>query len=67
MNRRDALKSTATFAAATGGLPTSSPETLRTRTLAATPPRGPYIDTQDGQSLFYKDWGSGRPKPGKSR
>ena len=61
MNRRDALKSTASFAAAAGVLPMSGVEPSSTRTLAAAPARGPYIDTPDGQSLFYKDWGSGRP------
>lgn len=61
MNRRDALKSTASLAAAAGVLPMSGPEPSSARRLAAAPPRGPYIDTPDGQSLFYKDWGTGRP------
>jgi len=61
MNRRDALKSTATFTAAAGVLPTSRSGAVETRTLAAGPPRSSYIDTPDGQSLFYKDWGSGEP------
>jgi non-heme chloroperoxidase len=62
MDRRDVLKSTASFAVATGVLATLRTEASQTRSLAAAPPRrGPYIATRDGQGMFYKDWGSGKP------
>jgi len=61
MDRRDVLKSTVglagtAIAAAMGESSTSqSPGSVRGRL------RMPYIDTPDGQRLFYKDWGTGAP------
>jgi non-heme chloroperoxidase len=33
----------------------------RSAVLSAAPPRISYIETSDGASLFYNDWGAGRP------
>jgi non-heme chloroperoxidase len=63
MDRRDVLRSAVSVATATGvfGATTShgSPPQLR----RSEPGRGsgPYIRTRDGESLFFKDWGSGSP------
>jgi len=61
MNRRRVLKSAAGIAgvALTAGAPLSEArQALPSRTPG---PRGPYVETADGQQLFYKDWGSGAP------
>src|SRR5262245_58537503 len=60
MDRRDILKSAA---GAFGSLfvsrgPGKAAQTSPSR---ARPLRGPYIETRDGQHLFYKDWGAGAP------
>src|SRR5262245_16512723 len=34
---------------------------LRGRRLGPQLDPGPHVRTRDGQSLFYKDWGTGRP------
>ena len=62
MERRDVLRSALSAAAATRMLGA-------TGSAASTAPRqdkrrsgsGSYIRTRDGESLFYKDWGSGAP------
>jgi alpha-beta hydrolase superfamily lysophospholipase len=43
-----------------------APPDLKRPRRVSTPPhepqrRGPYVDTRDGQQLFYKDWGTGAP------
>src|SRR5262249_7684819 len=60
MNRRDMLKSTVGVAGAALAADTPQPEAARTRD-AAMSSRGPFIETRDGQHLFFKDWGSGPP------
>jgi non-heme chloroperoxidase len=54
MRRRSVLKSVATAAAA-AGLTASSARA------AGAKGRAPVVETADGTSLFYQDWGSGRP------
>ena len=62
MNRRDILKSAATVAASgvLGASPTYASPAQRESEAERNRP-GPYLRTRDGQSLWYKDWGSGRP------
>jgi pimeloyl-ACP methyl ester carboxylesterase len=61
MDRRDALKSAAAFAVGAGAVGTTRTDASATRDLAtASSRRGPCIDTRDGNSLFYRDWGSGK-------
>jgi non-heme chloroperoxidase len=60
MDRRDVLRSalsaaTVTGAFGVGSVRASQPQRGRPR------PDSPYINTRDGQQLFFKDWGSGAP------
>src|SRR5262249_3060896 len=50
-------------AAAGAGLVAASGDSARAKTQATTTEglRKPFIVTRDGASLFYKDWGNGRP------
>jgi non-heme chloroperoxidase len=61
MNRRDMLASALALAGA--GYHTAAVQGGRRqpRGAAASSTPGPYVRTRDGESLFYKDWGSGRP------
>jgi len=62
MERRDVLKSVVTVAASSvvavspsrASSPQREPHAERSQP-------GPYVRTVDGQSLWYKDWGSGQP------
>jgi non-heme chloroperoxidase len=60
MNRRDILKSTVGIA---GGSFVADQRRSDTDRIARSPiPRhDPFIETLDGQQLFFKDWGSGPP------
>ena len=62
MDRRQLLKSAvsaAVAAPALGAMPSLAQPSARS---SARPTRsGPYIHTRDGQSLFFKDWGTGAP------
>ena len=62
MKRRDVLRS-ATAMAATGMFGTSRSHASPSQDASQAQPgqAGPYIQTGDGQSLWYKDWGSGSP------
>src|SRR5262245_53066985 len=62
MERRIVLKS-AVGAGAALMAGTSRSEASQTRPSAAPTPgrRGSYVETRDGQQLFYKDWGTGAP------
>jgi non-heme chloroperoxidase len=60
MNRRDILKSTVGLAGAAAIAGESRPLAAQTRG-SVTASRGPFIETRDGQQLFFKDWGSGPP------
>jgi non-heme chloroperoxidase len=64
MERRQLLKSAlsaATLAAAGATAVPSFAQQPRGRAGAARRPDGPYIETRDGQRLFFTDWGKGRP------
>jgi len=64
MHRRNVLKSVVSVAAGAGLVAASGPaqaEGAKTKTRAANPIRTPFIVTSDGASLFYKDWGKGKP------
>src|SRR5262245_46527441 len=57
MDRRDMLKSAV-------GLASSAmiePRIPQSRVSPGRRGRAPYIETRDGQQLFYKDWGTGDP------
>jgi non-heme chloroperoxidase len=62
MNRRDVLKSAVTVAAsgALGASPSHGSPAQRESAVERSQ-SGPYLRTRDGQSLWYKDWGSGQP------
>lgn len=65
MDRRNALKSVA-FATASAGLIAAGAETLssgsaRPGTSTTKNRRPPWIEAKDGTTLFYKDWGTGKP------
>src|SRR5437764_683553 len=64
MTRRDVLKSTA-IAMAGAGLIGGGAQTVSARASGSVPKSAklhpPYIETSDGTTLFYKDWGSGKP------
>src|SRR5262244_100871 len=62
MERRIVLKS-AVGAGAALMAGTSRSEASQTRSSPAPTPgrRGSYVETRDGQQLFYKDWGAGAP------
>src|SRR6266508_4739957 len=64
MHRRNVLKSVVSVAAGAGLVAASGPaqaEGAKTKTPAANTIRTPFIVTSDGASLFYKDWGNGKP------
>jgi len=64
MHRRNILKSVVSVAAGAGLVAASGPaqaEGAKTKTPAANTIPTPFIVTSDGASLFYKDWGSGKP------
>jgi len=63
MDRREILKSTFATAAATSGLWMTGVDAWQPQSGSPDLPRrsGPFIETRDGQRLFYKDWGRGRP------
>ena len=61
MNRRDAAKSAAVMAAATmvaGSKMAMADTPNAARPVAARPS---FVETRDGASLFYNDWGAGKP------
>jgi non-heme chloroperoxidase len=62
MNRRDMLTSAVTVAAS-GVLGAAQLRASQDQSASrgARIPLGPYVPTRDGQSLWYKDWGSGAP------
>jgi alpha-beta hydrolase superfamily lysophospholipase len=60
MNRRHLLKSTAGLGAAIFAA-THETEATQQRPPAIARGRGPYLETRDGQQLFYKEWGTGSP------
>lgn len=60
MNRRNVLKSVA-FATTGAGLAAVSGAASNTGASTEKTPRTPFIVTRDGASLFYKDWGAGKP------
>ncbi|HZS08145.1 MAG TPA: alpha/beta hydrolase [Blastocatellia bacterium] len=62
MGRRNVLKSVA-FAATGAGLIAAGEAAAGAKTRDSTPqaPRTPFIVTRDHTSLFYKDWGTGKP------
>ena len=65
MDRRSVVKSAA-VAGAGAVMLASGGEAVGVRTahsaaLSAAPQRGSFVETRDGASLFYNDWGSGKP------
>jgi len=63
MDRREILKSTVAVAAATSALRMMRVEAWQPQggSTALAGRSGPFIQTRDGQRLFYKDWGKGAP------
>jgi non-heme chloroperoxidase len=62
MDRRDVLKSVVSVAAGTGAISaTRSSAMQQTASSSQRKRSGPYVATRDGECLFYKDWGTGRP------
>jgi non-heme chloroperoxidase len=63
MERRKVLKSAVGIAGATLVAGASRSEASQARSTPAPAPqrRWPYVETRDGQQLFYKDWGTGAP------
>src|SRR5262245_37854050 len=62
MERRDVLRSALSAAAATGMLAASTSGAFETQSRGERRSvSGSYIRTRDGESLFFKDWGSGPP------
>src|SRR5262247_660404 len=62
MDRREILKSTMAIAAATSALGTTRVEAWQPHGGSALAGRsGSFIQTRDGEQLFYKDWGKGAP------
>jgi len=60
MHRRNILKSVA-LAGAGAGLAAARGEAAKSGVSTAEALRTPFIVTRDGASLFYKDWGKGKP------
>ena len=65
MHRRDLLRFVASAAATVGATAVSGP-VVSARIASAEKPmpkhrHGPFIETTDGTSLFYTDWGGGMP------
>src|SRR5215510_2460875 len=64
MHRRNVLKSFVSAAAAAGLVAASGSartEGSKKKAPTANAIRTPFIVTRDGASLFYKDWGAGKP------
>jgi non-heme chloroperoxidase len=61
MERRDVLKATVGVAGAAFVAGTRRSDASQAPAPPMPPRRAPYIETRDGQQLFYKDWGSGPP------
>jgi non-heme chloroperoxidase len=65
MHRRSLLKSLATFAAGTGLVAAGGPENLNAESKLAVPGEKvrvrQTIQAADGTSLFFRDWGTGKP------
>lgn len=65
MNRRNVLKSVVSVAAGAGLVAASGDSAqagaAKTGASATKPAKTPFIATRDGASLFYKDWGNGKP------
>jgi non-heme chloroperoxidase len=64
MQRRDVLKSVVSAAAGAGLVAadgSGQAEGAKTKAPTANAIRAPFIVTRDGASLFYKDWGNGKP------
>jgi non-heme chloroperoxidase len=61
MHRRNVLKSVVSAAAGAGLVAASETGGAKTEALAANAVKTPFIMTRDGASLFYKDWGKGKP------
>jgi non-heme chloroperoxidase len=61
MDRRNVLKSTVGLAGAALVARGSRSDASKTRPARAPHRSGPYVETRDGQQLFYKDWGAGAP------
>jgi len=63
MRRRDLLKLVASVATGVGALAVASASAREVPAGKSDRkhPTGPFIETADGTSLFYSDWGSGRP------
>jgi len=61
MHRRKVLKSAALAGTAIIGARRSEGTQTRPSPTAAVQRRGPYVETRDGQQLFFKDWGAGAP------
>src|SRR5262245_954896 len=64
MQRRDVLKSVVSAAAGAGLVAANAPaqaEGAKTKAATANAIRMPFIVTRNGASLFYKDWGNGKP------
>ena len=65
MHRRDVLKSVVSAAAGAGLVAASGDSSqagvAKTGASTTKPAKTPFIVTRDGASLFYKDWGNGKP------
>jgi non-heme chloroperoxidase len=65
MNRRTIVQSAAVTGAgavlAAAGNLAAGAQSSRAAPISAPTPRLPFIETADGASLFYNDWGSGKP------
>ena len=60
MHRREVLKSLA-FAATGAGITAASTRSVLAKSTAAKTQRNSYFETVDGTTLFYRDWGTGKP------
>src|SRR5262245_29708386 len=62
MERREVLRSALSAAAATGMLGATASNAVESQSRERRRSgSGSYIRTRDGESLFFKDWGSGAP------
>src|SRR5436190_84086 len=60
MHRREVLKSVA-FAATGAGIAAVSRGDVLAKGTTAKTQRNSYFETVDGTTLFYRDWGTGKP------